>query len=180
VLRALGGGGRRIETGIGNQFALIRVAAVEGAMMHQAQTDPGAGVQPPNGFLAGRGRPEVRGRAGRRLAAPRSRASDRHKPRSAPKIELVLYVSAASEKSARAVRAIREILSAYDEAQVRFTICDMSGRPEDGDADAVVFTPTLVKRAPGPRTWIVGNMEQPDLLTELLDTSGVDRKVDRR
>jgi hypothetical protein len=42
----------------------------------------------------------------------------------------------------------------------------------------VLFTPTLVKRGPGPRTWIVGNLDQPELLTDLLDVSGVERKRD--
>src|SRR6185436_17820540 len=94
------------------------------------------------------------------------------------KLELILYTSSESEKSQRAVRAIRQILERYDAAQVRLTICDLSTRPHAGDEDAVVFTPTLVKRAPGPRTWIVGNLEQPDLVIDLLEMSGVDRRRD--
>jgi KaiB domain len=44
----------------------------------------------------------------------------------------------------------------------------------------VVFTPTLVKRGPGPRTWIVGNLDQPELLVDVLEVSGGDRKKDGR
>ena len=102
----------------------------------------------------------------------------RRRPFTEPKLELVLYTSAASEKSRRAVRAIQEVLERYDRSQISFTICDLSGDPEKGDADAVVFTPTLVKRGPGPRTWIVGNLDQPDLLIDLIDVSGVNRKRD--
>ena len=49
-----------------------------------------------------------------------------------------------------------------------------------GDTDAVIFTPTLVKRGPGPRTWLVGNLEPPDMmLIELLELSGVERRPGR-
>ena len=41
-----------------------------------------------------------------------------------------------------------------------------------------VFTPTLVKRGPGPRTWLIGNLDHADLLVDLLDVSGVDRRRD--
>ena len=33
---------------------------------------------------------------------------------------------------------------------------------------AVAFTPTLVRRTPGPRTFILGHVTNPDLLMELL------------
>jgi CheY-like chemotaxis protein len=92
------------------------------------------------------------------------------------KVELVLYTSTASDKCQRAIRAIEQVLDRYERQQVSFTICDLSGNPEAGDADAVIFTPTLVKRGPGPRTWIVGNLDQPDLVVDLLEVSGVDRK----
>jgi ActR/RegA family two-component response regulator len=105
-----------------------------------------------------------------RSAAP----SDRRQPRE--KIELVLYTSAESEKCQRALRAIEGVLERYDAAQVRFRICDLSRSPERGEEDAVVFTPTLVKRGPGPRTWIIGNLENQDLLIDLLEVSGVERR----
>lgn len=106
----------------------------------------------------------------------RSSANDDRRPPAA-KIELVLYTSPASEKCQKAVRAVQEVLANYNRAQVRFTICDLSrdGSPTD---DPVLFTPTLVKRGPGPRTWIVGNLDQPELLMDLLDVSGVERKRD--
>jgi len=69
---------------------------------------------------------------------------------------------------------------------VSFTIRDLSERPSSGDEDSVVFTPTLVKRGPGPRTWIVGNLEQVGHqlllleITDLFDVSGVERKRDGR
>lgn len=104
-------------------------------------------------------------------------ARDRDRPQE-PKIDLVLYTSPESEKSRRAIRAVQEVLKRYDARQVRFTTCDLSQRPQDGDADSVVFTPTLVKQGPGPKTAIIGNLEREEILCDLLDSSGVDRRWD--
>jgi two-component system OmpR family response regulator len=106
-------------------------------------------------------------------------AADGHRGgKNAVRLELVLYTSAASEKSMRALRTVQRVLEKYNASQVNFTVRDLSSRPSSGDEDAVVFTPTLVKRGPGPRTWIIGNLEQDDLLTDLFDVSGVERKRD--
>jgi CheY-like chemotaxis protein len=96
------------------------------------------------------------------------------------RLELVLYTSAASEKCQRALRTVQRVLEKYNTSQVSFTVRDLSDRPSSGDEDSVVFTPTLVKRGPGPRTWIVGNLEQDDLLIDLFDVSGVERRRDGR
>ena len=110
----------------------------------------------------------------------RTVASDNGRPRKGIRLELVLYTSAASEKCQRAVRTVRRVLERYNASQVSFSICDLSDRPSSGDEDSVVFTPTLVKRGPGPRTWIVGNLEQEDPLIDLFDVSGVERRRDGR
>jgi hypothetical protein len=113
----------------------------------------------------------------RQLLTPRAAAHDRHKP-SEPKVELVLYTSRESDKSQRAIRAVEEVLNHYDRSQVRLTMCDLSARPEEGEADSVVFTPTLVKQGPGPKTAIIGNLDGGEVLRDLLDASGVDRRWD--
>jgi len=120
-----------------------------------------------------------RARSETRAGGDRRADFSHHRPSRRRKVELVLYTSAASEKCQRAIRSIQQVLDRYDRDQVSFTICDLSGDPEAGDADAVIFTPTLVKRGPGPRTWIVGNLDQPELVVDLLEVSGVDRKRDR-
>ena len=118
----------------------------------------------------------------RRTGPPRRRTpkhgSHDHQEAKEPKVELVLYTSAESEKSRRAVRTVNEVLKRYDASQIRFSTCDLSQRPTDAEVDAVVFTPTLVKQSPGPRTSIIGNLEREDVLCELLDASGVDRRWD--
>jgi CheY-like chemotaxis protein len=108
---------------------------------------------------------------------PRGTANDGGRPK-AHRIELVLYTSPSSEKCQKAIRTIESVLECYKRSQVKFTICDLSSRLGDAEEDAVVFTPTLVKRGPGPRTWIVGNLDQPELLSDLLDVNGVERRRD--
>jgi CheY-like chemotaxis protein len=116
----------------------------------------------------------VRGAQARpHLAADRS-----HGGRPRKRIELVLYTSPQSDKCQIAIRAINQVLERYNVAQVSFTICDLAKNPELGQEDAVVFTPTLVKRGPGPRTWLIGNLDQPELLVDLLEVSGVERRRD--
>jgi two-component system response regulator GlrR len=84
-------------------------------------------------------------------------------------IELVLYVSAHSPRSAAAVENIKRVLTRFSSSKVRLTICDLESEPHKGAADSVAFTPTLVKRSPGPRTYILGHLENPELLVELLE-----------
>jgi CheY-like chemotaxis protein len=83
-------------------------------------------------------------------------------------IELILYVSSQSARSYTAVRNVRKVLERYESSQVRLTICDLSQDPSGGIEDAVAFTPTLVRRTPGPRTFILGHLTSPELLLELL------------
>jgi len=87
-------------------------------------------------------------------------------------VELILYVSAYSPKSAAAINNIKSVLSRYRSSRVRLTIHDLSRTPDAGNEDAVTFTPTLVKRSPGPRTFILGHITSPDVLVELLQACG--------
>jgi hypothetical protein len=38
----------------------------------------------------------------------------------------------------------------------------------------VAFTPTLVKRSPGPRTFILGHISNPELVLDLLAAHDLD------
>ncbi len=124
--------------------------------------------------VTGETRRRLRSSTGRQTVPSRQKANDR--PEAPPKIEIVLYVSAASEKSQKALRAIRAVLENYVSSQVKFSTCDLAQQPQDGEVDSVVFTPTLVKQGPGPRTSIIGNLDQEEILKDLLDSSGVDRR----
>jgi DNA-binding response OmpR family regulator len=94
-----------------------------------------------------------------------------------PRIEFVLYISAASASSLRAVRNMQRLLAEYDARRVGFTICDLSKEePASLDEDRIAFTPTLVKRRPEPKTWILGDLENTRAVTDLLHLSGVERR----
>jgi hypothetical protein len=89
-------------------------------------------------------------------------------PKCPDPIELILYVSSQSPRSFAAVKNIRKVLERFESSQVKLTICDLSQDPGGGIEDSVAFTPTLVRRTPGPRTFILGHLTNPDVLLELL------------
>jgi DNA-binding NtrC family response regulator len=99
------------------------------------------------------------------------RGSDRPAPH---KVELVLYVSSASAASIQARRNLERLLQQFDSSQVKFTVCDLVRDPFAGEADRIAFTPTLVKRYPEPRMWVLGNLREPEILADLLRVCGVD------
>ena len=90
------------------------------------------------------------------------------------KVELVLYVSSASPASIQARRNLERLLQQFDTSQVKFTVCDLVRDPFAGEADRIAFTPTLVKRFPEPRMWVLGNLREPEILADLLRVCGVD------
>jgi two-component system response regulator GlrR len=89
------------------------------------------------------------------------------------KIELVLYVSPASPASMQAQGNMERVLDGFNRADVVYSVCDLQQNAESADQDRVVFTPTLVKRYPVPRLWIIGDLRDGDIVADLLRTSGV-------
>lgn len=89
------------------------------------------------------------------------------------KIELVLYVSAASPASMQAQLCMERVLANFNRADVAFSICDLQRNPETAEHDRVTFTPTLVKRHPLPRLWVVGDLRDGEVVSDLLLISGV-------
>ena len=83
-------------------------------------------------------------------------------------VELILYVSSQSPRSFAAVKNIKKVLERFDSSRVKLTVHDLSLDPSRGIADAVAFTPTLVRKTPGPRTFILGHITNPQLVLELL------------
>ncbi len=90
------------------------------------------------------------------------------------KVELVLYVSSLSATSIQARDNLQRLLEEFDRSQIRFSVCDLVEEPLAGNDDRVTFTPTLVKRYPAPRTWILGNLRSPGIVADLLRACGVD------
>jgi DNA-binding response OmpR family regulator len=83
-------------------------------------------------------------------------------------VELILYISSRSPRSQAAVNTIKKVLERYSASRVKLTVCNLTENPTAGIEDSVAFTPTLVRRSPGPRTFILGHITSPELLLELL------------
>jgi two-component system response regulator GlrR len=90
------------------------------------------------------------------------------------RVELVLYISSTSPASIQARRNFSELLWHYRADEVKWTVIDLLDDPLAGESDRIAFTPTLVKRYPEPRTWILGNLHNRDILTDLLRVSGIE------
>jgi CheY-like chemotaxis protein len=96
--------------------------------------------------------------------------------RSGPDIlDLVLYVGKQSPPSDLARQNLNRVLKLFQPASLRITFRDPAQEPEQAERDRVVFTPTLVKRAPQPRTWILGDLSDPSVLVDLLECNGCQR-----
>jgi CheY-like chemotaxis protein len=107
-------------------------------------------------ILAARG---AEGSAGSRPQAPVSRAKE-------PTVELVLYLSSQSLPSIRARECLERLL--VGRSTVHLQIFDVSQEGAKAEADRVVFTPTIVKKSPPPRAWLVGHLGATQVLRELL------------
>lgn len=95
----------------------------------------------------------------------------------AVRAELILYVSASSPASLRALRNMEELLAAHVMSQVKFVVVDLSKEsPASVDEDRIAFTPTLVQRKPEPRTWILGDLHNIQVVADLLAYAGVEKK----
>jgi CheY-like chemotaxis protein len=92
------------------------------------------------------------------------------------RVDLVLYVSSASPASIQARRNLERLLSRFEPGQVRWTVRDLEREPLAGEEDRIAFTPTLVKRFPEPRMWVLGNLREADILADMLRVCGVESK----
>jgi circadian clock protein KaiB len=72
--------------------------------------------------------------------------------------ELTLFVSGASESSAKAILNIREICDAHLTGRHRLEIVDLNQEPGLAAPHHVLATPTLIKDHPLPSRMLVGDM----------------------
>lgn len=121
--------------------------------------------------LLAKDRQEVLERYQASTSAPAEAAS------SARRVELVLYISSASHSSLRALRNVRKLLDRYDPAEVGLTVHDLSKSVvKEAEEDRIAFTPTLVRRQPAPRAWVLGDLANPEVVADLLSLAGVEEK----
>jgi circadian clock protein KaiB len=111
------------------------------------------------------------------FASPDSPPAKERRKTSPVKVELVLYVNKVWVTSARARENLEQILNGFVRSQVRLQIFDVAEEPLAGEEDQVVFTPTLVKRSPPPRAWVVGDLSDHGVVITLLDMAGIQRRA---
>ena len=90
-----------------------------------------------------------------------------------PPVDLILHVNDVWITSEWARKNIERMLGRYAQSQVRLTVRDVAQDPRAAEEDQVVFTPTLVKRNPPPRAWLIGDLSDHDAVMSLLKMSGV-------
>lgn len=94
---------------------------------------------------------------------------DGHQPDRPAPVELILYASARSPRSAEAVETIRKVLARFNSSRVKLTVCEV---PDDGRngpvRDGAQMAQALVRDTSGARTFILGHITNPELVLELL------------
>ncbi len=94
--------------------------------------------------------------------------------------ELTLFVSGASDSSARAITNIREICDVHLAGRHRLNIVDLNQEPALAGEHHVLATPTLVKDRPLPLRMLVGDMSDHVAILLALDVQSGASPRDRR
>lgn len=93
------------------------------------------------------------------------------------RIGFTLYISEASTSSLRALRNLQRLLDGYEPSQIDLRVVDLSKeRPASFDEDRITFMPTLVKRSPEPRVYLLGTLEHIQAVADLLSDAKVEHK----
>jgi circadian clock protein KaiB len=71
---------------------------------------------------------------------------------------LTLYVSGASPESTSALETVRRICDEELRGRVDLQVVDIRDAGAQAAADGIVVVPTLVKRMPGPRRTVAGDL----------------------
>lgn len=107
-------------------------------------------------------------------AAPSTSAAAALTPLPNVPVEMAMYVTASSPRSHKALKTLERLLRECDPTTFRLHVCDLStGFHAEAEEDRVTFTPTLVKRSPGSRSWLVGDFQDVEKVSALLGVWGV-------
>jgi CheY-like chemotaxis protein len=104
--------------------------------------------------------------AARPTAGPAAEAAD--------PVQLTLYLTMPWPSSLKAKRNLERVLAGFPPSQVKLTICDLAQEPARAEEDGIVFSPTLVKRSPEPRAWVMGDLSDRRVLSNLLLMCGLE------
>ena len=86
-----------------------------------------------------------------------------------PRWRLTLYVNGASPRSTEAIDTVRRICDEDLAGQVDLEVVNAPDHPELLRRDEIVALPTLVKHAPGPLRYLVGNLSDDGRIRAGLD-----------
>lgn len=100
-----------------------------------------------------------------------------NRPSHASRPELILYISSGSSASFRGVQNLLRALSRLAKSEYALRIVDLSREALDGSRpdDKIMFTPTLVRRSPAPRAWLMGDLSDARALESFLLLAGLER-----
>jgi circadian clock protein KaiB len=82
---------------------------------------------------------------------------------------LTLFVSGASEASARAIANVREICDSHVTGEYELGIVDLNQEAQSAGGVHVLATPSLVRDRPLPKRMLVGDMSDHSRVLLLLD-----------
>ena len=80
------------------------------------------------------------------------------------RLTLRLFVGGASPRSLRAIAAVRRICEAARAGRYDLEVIDIFLNPEATLRDQIVAVPTLLRMAPEPKRWLVGDMSETSSL----------------
>jgi CheY-like chemotaxis protein len=110
-------------------------------------------------------------------APPRARPAEA--PAEQP-VDLALYLTLPWPSSLKAKRNLDKLLSALAPGSFQLTVYDLAKDPARAETDGIVFSPTLVKRSPAPRAWVMGDLSDRRVLANLLLMCGLEPRKKSR
>jgi circadian clock protein KaiB len=81
---------------------------------------------------------------------------------------LRLFVTGGSQRSLRAIEAVRAMCAEFLNNSVRLEVVDVLSQPDIAETERILATPTLIRQAPGPARRLVGDLGEPGRVIELL------------
>lgn len=106
------------------------------------------------------------------VASEPTRHPDVADPSAAARYALVLFVTAGSASSARALRQVRALCDKHLAGQYSLALVDVNREPELVPP-RVLATPTLLRRSPTPELMVVGNFSDEDRVLAALGIAGL-------
>ena len=85
-----------------------------------------------------------------------------------------VYVAGTALRSAVAVGNLRAICESLVPGAYEIEVVDVLTRPELAEEERVVATPTVLRVAPGPPRWVIGDLSDRRLVALALELPGSD------